>query len=136
MYPNVTNTDRGLLHKELSFKIVGLCFSCHNKLGQFCKERQYCDELESLFKQNNISYLREANLHKIALSGPKGNFADFIIENSIILEAKAKSVVTKEDYYQTQRYLQATNLELALLVNFRVKYLHPKRILNINYKKD
>ena len=40
-----------------------------------------------------------------------------------------KNFITKEDYYQMQRYLKAANLKLGLIVNFRTTYLHPKRIL-------
>ncbi len=38
----------------------------------------------------------------------------------------------KEDYYQAQRYLQASGIKLALLVNFRNRYLKPVRIIRID----
>lgn len=50
--------------------------------------------------------------------------------DKIILEIKAIRVLTRETYYQVRRYLQAFNKKLGLLVNFRDKYLRPKRILN------
>ena len=58
---------------------------------------------------------------------------DFIVENKIILEFKAKDFITKEDYFQTKRYLVTLNLKLALLINFRQKRLAPKRILNKDF---
>ncbi len=44
---------------------------------------------------------------------------------------KAKRLITKEDYYQTQRYLQESRIDLALLINFRNKYIKPIRIVRI-----
>jgi len=37
----------------------------------------------------------------------------------------------KTDYYQTQRYLHALNKNLALLINFRNRYLKPIRVIKI-----
>ena len=58
------------------------------------------------------------------------NIRDFVIEDKIILDLKAKRIVTKEDYYQMKRYLAVSNKKLGLIVNFRQKYISPKRILN------
>lgn len=60
------------------------------------------------------------------------NKVDFFIENKIVLEVKAKRIITKDDYYQIRRYLDALNIKLGIIVNFRSNYLHPKRILNPN----
>ena len=60
------------------------------------------------------------------------NIVDFLIEDKILLELKAKRIISKEDYYQVRRYLESLNLKLGLLVNFRDRYLKPKRILNSN----
>ena len=62
---------------------------------------------------------------------PAGNIPDFIIDKKIILEIKAKRIITKDDYYQVKRYLVSSNLQLGIIVNFRQKYLSPKRVLNI-----
>ena len=47
-----------------------------------------------------------------------------------MLELKSKRLITKDDYYQTQRYLVALGKELGILANFRQRYLTPKRVLN------
>lgn len=118
-----------ILFKELSYRITGICFKVHNKLGRFCSERQYADKLEELLKGSNFSYRREFEISKI-VDAPLGNRPDFIIEDKIILDAKAKKFITKEDYYQMMRYLTAANLRLGLIVNFRNTYLKPKRVVN------
>ena len=59
------------------------------------------------------------------------NKVDFLIEDKIILELKASRMLTKEDYYQAKRYLVALHKELGILVNFRQRFLTPKRVLNV-----
>jgi len=126
-----------LIYPELSYKICGLCFEAHNKLGRYLNEKQYGDYLEHLFTENNLDFVREAPLPaSFQNEKEKRNIPDFIIEDTIILEIKAKYIVTKEDYFQMQRYLNSSNKKLGLLVNFRRKYLHPKRVINANYKNE
>lgn len=132
LHPNDPNVGvrKRLLYSELSYRITGLCFQVQNELGRFCRERQYSDKLEELVQKEKITYQREFEIHTMAADSPLGNRADFIIESAIILDAKAKRFITKEDYYQMLRYLSGARLELGLIVNFRSSYLKPKRVLN------
>ena len=95
-------------------------------------EQQYSDSLENLLKLENIKYEREKPLPP-SFEGEKDrrNIPDFIIENTIILDLKAKRVITKDDYYQMKRYLNVYKKELGLIINFREYYLKPKRVLNL-----
>lgn len=130
MNTNYTNnTNNKLIHPELSYVLTGILFAAHNELGPYAREKQYGDLIEKKLKTTNILYKRELTI------GDSNNIIDFLIDNKIILEIKAKRILIKEDYYQTQRYLQETKIKLALLVNFRNKYLKPTRIVRIdNYK--
>jgi GxxExxY protein len=78
-----------------------------------------------------IKYLREFNIPP-SFNGEKKNRnrPDFIIENKIIIEFKTKTIITKEDYFQMQRYLTTSKKKLGLITNFRQKYIKPKRIIN------
>ena len=60
------------------------------------------------------------------------NRADFVINNMLLIELKAKTLVSKLDYTQTQRYLVAGKLKLGIIVNFRNTYLKPIRIIRSN----
>lgn len=120
-----TNNNK-LLYPELSYKILGLCFTVHNEIGQYGREKQYSKLLEQHFINSKILYNRELEL------GSTDNIVDFIIENKIILEIKAKPMVVRSDYIQVQRYLQASGLLLGILVNFGTKYVTSKRIIKFN----
>lgn len=117
-----TNTYK-LLYPELSYTLNGLCYAVHNEIGRFALEKQYCNLLEQKLIQNNITYQREL------IVGDSGNRLDFLIDNKLIMEIKAKPFLNTDDYYQVQRYLQNLDIGLGLLVNFRSKYLKPRRIL-------
>ncbi len=115
-----------LLFPELSYKITGALFSVHNALGPYAREKQYGDSLETELKQSNLAYRRECRI------GESGNIVDLVVEDSIVVELKAKRILQREDYEQVQRYLQESTLRLGLLVNFRNKYIKPIRIVRID----
>ena len=121
-----TNKKEEIFFPELSYTINGVCFSVHNEVGPYAKEKQYADVVESKLRETGICFVREFRI------GNTGNVVDFLIDDKIILELKAKRLLTKDDYYQVQRYLQETNIKLGLLVNFRNKYIRPARIIRID----
>ena len=123
--------NKKLLYPELSYSICGLCFKVQNSLGRFRSEKQYGDALEELLKENKIPYNREVRLEASFTGERSGrNIVDFIVDDKVILELKAKRLLLKDDYFQVKRYLVSCNKELGILVNFRQKVLTPKRILN------
>lgn len=114
-----------IIYKELSYQLVGLAYDVHNEIGRYSREKQYCDAYERKLIEKNIPYIREYTV------GTSGNRVDFFVADCIIIEAKAIPHIGKEVYYQLQRYLQATNCKLGLLINFRSRYLKPKRVIRI-----
>src|SRR3989344_3940259 len=127
LIPANKKQETELLYPELSFDVVGLCYTVHNELDRFAKEKQYGDCLEERLKEKGMSYIRELRI------GNTNNIADFLVDNKIILELKSKRFLLREDYLQTQRYLQATSMKLGILVNFYGKYARTHRIVRIEY---
>ena len=124
---NTTNKDK-IIYADLSYKLGGMLFFVHNNLGRFCKEKQYQDMFEEELKKKRVPYEREKKL--FVSEEICGNQVDFCIDNKVLIDFKAKRFLLKEDYYQMKRYLTACDLRLGLVVNFRDRYLKPKRILN------
>ncbi len=120
------NKKTELIYPELSFTVTGLCFAVHNALGPYAREKQYGDLFEEKLKGKYLPYKRELRI------GTSGNVLDFVVDNKIALEFKAKRTLVKDDYYQVQRYLQESGLRLCLLVNFRNKDIKPVRIVRVD----
>ncbi len=117
-----------ILYAELSYKITGLCLQIKKEIGRFAKEKQYCDLLEQKLKESNVRYARE-----FTVKGT-GNRVDFIVEDAILLEIKAQPHISKEGYFQTQRYLKILSLKLGMIINFQAIYLKPHRVINHEIK--
>lgn len=122
--------NKNVIYPELSYKICGLCFYIHNKLGRYRNEKQYADAFERLLKENGMAYEREKpSSPSFAGEKTRRSIPDFSIEDKVVVDFKAKPFITKEDYFQMRRYLASYKKELGLIINFRQKYLYPKRIL-------
>ncbi len=120
-----------ILYKELSYKVYGLCFETQNELGRFRSEKTYADYLDKLLKRDKIDFCREKCVGSFAEEiSNRRNRPDFIVNKQIIVDLKAKDIVTKEDYLQMKRYLTASDIRLGLIINFRQKHIYPKRVLN------
>lgn len=121
----------GIIHKEESYQIIGICMEVHNNLGVGFSEIVYKDALELEFKNAKIEYSREkeytVNYKGIILSHKF--YADFVIFDKIILEVKGKNKIADEDIAQCINYLKVSGNNLALLVNFGEPKLNYKRIV-------
>ena len=120
-----------LVYKAESFKIVGCCMEVHRELGKGHDEVIYRDALEIEFKRQGINFSREQE-YKLAYKGivlPHKYFADFVVLDEIILEAKAIESLTDSHVKQTLNHLAAAKLKLELLVNFGEDSLTYKRVV-------
>ncbi|HEY4479414.1 MAG TPA: GxxExxY protein [Candidatus Paceibacterota bacterium] len=123
---SANDANEKIIYRDLSYKLTGLFFDVHNEIGRFEKEKKYADAIEKKLLEKNIAHKREFCIDSL------GNTVDFLIEEKLILEVKAKQLIVKNDFYQTQRYLQSSQMKLGLIVNFRNRYLKPIRIIRIN----
>jgi len=128
---NSDNADDTFIYGDLTYKINGILFKVHNEMLRYANEKQICDAIEELLKNEKLRYEREKMLPPSFLGEHAGrNRIDFIIENKVVLEVKLLNFIGKEEYYQCLRYLEALDRKLCLLINFRSKQLKIKRIIN------
>lgn len=117
--------------KDETYKIIGICMEVHKILGKGHSEVVYKDALEYEFKINSIPYQREKE-YRIQYKGiilPRNYFADFVVYDEVILEAKAIECFSNGNIKQTLNYLAASQNKLGLLVNFGEDSLKYKRII-------
>jgi len=120
-----------LIYKEEAFKIIGKCMEVHRELGHGFLEIVYKDALELLFCQNKIPYEREKeyNIMFKNVLLPHKFYADFVVYDKIILEAKSTASLVDEHVSRTLNYLKASGNKLGLLVNFGRMQLEFKRLV-------
>jgi GxxExxY protein len=109
-----------LLYKEEVFQLVGVCMEIHRELGKGHDEIIYKDALVVELSRAGIPFLREKN-YEITYKGvilPHYYYADFVIWDKILFEAKAVDKVADSHVKQVLNYLAASKLRLGLLVNF------------------
>ncbi|MCC5928903.1 MAG: GxxExxY protein [Cyclobacteriaceae bacterium] len=122
--------ETNLIYKEESYRIIGKCMEVHNELGHGFLEIVYKDALELVFKQDGIPFEREKE-YEVWFRGvllPHNFYADFVVENKIILEVKCVSILTEEHIARTINYLKVSGNKLGLLVNFGRGKLEYKRL--------
>lgn len=114
-----------------TYQIIGIGMSIHRILGKGFLEIVYKDAFEYELQARNIQYERERQF-EVAYKDiilPHKFYADFVIENKLILEIKSKSGIIDEHYAQVLNYLAVSKLQVGLILNFNDKSLQYKRIV-------
>src|SRR3989339_1357421 len=128
-----------IIYKKLSYKVNGAAFETQNTLGRYRGHGQYVDKIESALLKKGLKCSREVPLAPSFQAEKKNrNIPDLVVEGEegrLVIEVKAKRILTKKDYFQLQRYLASGNFRLGILLNFRQYCLKPKRIINSEYKR-
>ncbi|MBI4037607.1 GxxExxY protein [Candidatus Curtissbacteria bacterium] len=120
-----------VIYKELSYKLVGVLFNVHKKLGGKYQEKYYQRAVEKALNSEEISFKKELSVD-LKFKGEKIGkyFLDFLVEDKVVLELKATPFFHPDDFRQILGYLKAKRLKLGILANFRGRKLTYKRILN------
>lgn len=118
------------MDNRLSQQVIGCAFEVSNTLGagflESVYERALCVELA----KTGLRFSRQQPVvvkYKDALVGEF--VTDIIVEDCLLLELKAVSVLTGAFDAQLMNYLKATELSLGLLLNFGKPKLGIKRII-------
>ncbi len=119
---------------DITYKIIGACFDVYNELGRGFAEVVYKDAIEYEFKKRAIFFEREKkyNIKYKDTVLSHYYFADFIVENKVILEIKAQQGVIESHFKQVINYLAVSNSSIGLLINFGETSLKYKRIVLTN----
>ena len=119
-----------LLHKELSYNLVGAAMEVHKTLGPGFLERTYQRAYEAELKVQKIPFVAQKKIKIFYKKIDLGfQVLDLVIDGKIIIEIKAVSEILPIHQAQLTSYLKATDYELGILINFGAKSLQYKRIV-------
>ena len=110
----------GILYKEESYKIVGACFEVYKSKGCGFTEPIYQECMQIELSIQEIPFVAQPTLSLEYKGRPliQTFKPDFICYGKIVIELKAIERLADVHRAQTLNYLNATNYDLALLINF------------------
>ncbi len=128
-----------LIYEQETYKILGACFEVYKQKGCGFTEPVYQECLAIEFEIQKIPFVAQPKI-RLAYKGrilEQFFRPDFICLDKIIIEIKALSDLIEVNKSQALNYLNATNFELALLINFgHYPKLEHKRIANTQNKNS
>lgn len=130
--PIKTRAGEEILYPELRYVVVGALFSAYNELGPGYREKRYEELVANELSTKGVSFKRQAriDLKTRGIQKPSLDFADFLIEDKIVLELKKGDYLNPKSVDQIYEYLQATGFRLGILAHFSSRGVMCKRILN------
>ena len=120
-----------LVHKELSYQIIGLAMEVYNHLGYGFLEKVYENALMVLLKRETLFAQQQQPITVYFQGHAVGEyFADILVNDSIILELKSVEKIISVHRAQALNYLKATGKGLAIILNFGKEKLEFERLVN------
>lgn len=119
-----------LIYEELTAKILRAAYTVHGTLGCGFLEKVYQEAFAIQLTEMGIAYEREKHI-PITYHGLQLNtnyIADFLVDGKVIVELKALSTLESVHEAQVINYLKASELKVALLINFGEESMRFKRL--------
>jgi len=124
-----------MIHEEITAKIIEAFYKVYNKLGYGFLERVYQRALLLELEKEGFDCKEEFPIKVYYDNKIVGDYrADIIVNNCVIIENKAQSVLVEENEFQLINYLKATDIEIGLLLNFGKKPEFKRKIFTNDRK--
>ncbi|MGH8145291.1 MAG: GxxExxY protein [Rhodanobacteraceae bacterium] len=113
-----------------SEKVIGCAIAVSNELGAGFLEAVYAGALAVELTRQGIRFEREKRLQVFYKGVEIGTYyADFLVENCLLVELKALKALVSEHEAQVMNYLRASGITAALLLNFGTARLGVRRVV-------
>ncbi len=113
---------------DLTGQVIGLAMKVHSALGHGFLESVYQKALAHELRKAGIRFEAEKPIQVRYDGEPVGDFfADFFVEDSLVVELKAVQSIAIVHEVQTVNYLKATGIETGLLMNFGAERIEFKK---------
>ena len=106
-------------YEKITGDIIGAAFRVHNKLGFGFREKIY--QRAMIIELEKLEYKVEEELYLNIYYDDKiigKDRADLFVNKTILVELKTLKELSKSDEIQLVNYLNATRIEIGLLINF------------------
>ncbi len=121
-----------LMHESITKEILGAAFSVHTFLGNGFPEVIYQRALYHELQDRELLFGREVSMPIFYKNLPKPigyRRADFVVEDKVIVELKARKALEDTHVAQVLNYLKAYKMRVGLLINFGTVSLEYKRLV-------
>jgi GxxExxY protein len=120
--------DKGMQHGEITQAVIGCAFEVIHELGAGFLESVYERALLVALRQKGLSAMAQHPIKVMFRNECVGDFyADLLVEEKVIVELKAVKAIAPEHQAQVINYLNATGIQVGLLINFGNPKLEYKR---------
>lgn len=124
-------------HEEITKTVIGCAFEVVNELGAGFLESVYEKAILLALRQKGLSTIAQHPVKVMFRNECVGDFfADLFVEGKVIVELKAVKALTPEHQAQIINYLNATGIEVGLLINFGSPKLEYKRFTRKKLNMD
>lgn len=108
-----------LIHKDITWSIIGALFEVHRKLGFGLLEHLYVLALERELVKRGHRVAREVQV-TVYYDGEVLGYQriDLLVDDKVIVEVKSMETLRADASRQLFNYLCATSLEVGLLLHF------------------
>jgi len=121
--------SKGMLHEQLTGKILEASFEVIRELGAGFLEGVYQNALFIALRQKGIKAEARVPLLVRFRGEVVGEYyADLLVDDKVIVELKAVKLLAPEHQAQLINYLKATGIEVGLLINFGRPKLECRRL--------
>ena len=116
---------------RLTEAIIGAAYEVSNALGAGFLEKVYENAMCHELRKRGLSVVQQQPVRVVYDGVVVGDYvADLVVEREVIVELKAVKALDSIHQAQCMNYLKATNLTVALLMNFGNPTVEVKRIVN------
>jgi GxxExxY protein len=129
-----------MLHYQLTEKILEASFEVAKELGAGFLESVYEKALFVALSQKGLNLTAQVPLTVKFRGVTVGSFyADLLVDEKVIVELKAVARILPEHKAQVINYLNATGMEVGLLINFgtpRIEYFRLRKSNDLVHPVD
>jgi GxxExxY protein len=126
----MNSNETTVLHKELSFEIVGAAMDVLNALGHGLNEKVYENALVVELKSRGIKLDQQKRFKVIYKNVVVGEYVpDLLVDGQVIVDTKVVEAVSDAELGQVMNYLRIAKLQLGIILNFRRPKLESRRVV-------